>query len=296
MYKAKTTFIHQGRIPTTANALVAMSVYHNDDPHWLAQAVDSISQQTYKQFAFLIVIDGEVSNHIQDVLIDIAQRDERVFLAKNDKNVGLAASMNFAIEWGLDKPFQYFFRMDADDISVDMRLERQIDYLSAHQIVGVLGTALTEINEAGDRVGARVMPASHKQILRVLPRRCSLNHPTVAFRYDIFRKGFRYDASLMNTQDYFLWIKLAQEGFVFRNLKDRLLDFRRVNDFYKRRGLSKSLNEFRARLYAMRALERLTLWNLFYACGVLATRLMPAKVVKLAYKLDRKILERSEKQ
>ncbi|MBU3022097.1 glycosyltransferase [Aestuariibacter sp. A3R04] len=273
-----------------------MSVYHNDVPQWLVQAVNSISRQTYGHFVFLIVIDGEVSKHISDILFELANRDERVFLARNTYNAGLAASMNFAIEWGLDKKFQYFFRMDADDISVNERLEKQIEYLSTHHRVSVLGTALTEINETGDKVGARVMPAFHKQILKVLPRRCSLNHPTVAFRYEIFMKGFRYDDSLMNTQDYFLWIKLAKEGVVFGNLKDRLLDFRRVNDFYKRRGLSKSLNEFRARLYAMRALKKMTLWNLLYACGVLVMRLMPAKLVKLAYKLDRKILERSDRQ
>jgi hypothetical protein len=71
-----------------------------------------------------------------------------------------------------------------------------------------------------------------------------------------------------------------------------LLRFRRVNDFYKRRGLIKSLNEFRARFRAMRWLKRLTPYNLLYACMVLGLRMMPSWVVKMAYKLDRHLLEK----
>lgn len=161
-----------------------------------------------------------------------------------------------------------------------------------HQHVAVLGSGLTEVNEDGNKVGARVMPASHKQIIKMLPRRCTLNHPTVAIRYQVFEKGFRYDAHLKNTQDYFLWIELAKEGFVFRNLKDKLLDFRRVNDFYKRRGLSKSINEFKARFFAMWALKKMSPLNMVYALAVLLLRMMPPQMVKLAYKLDRLLLEK----
>jgi len=293
--KANTTIIHQGAIASDIESLVAMAVYHNDCLAWLQQAVSSVLCQSYQSFIYLIVIDGPVSDEITAFLNDTATNDNRIVLAKNAENVGLAASMNFAIEWGMALSLNYFFRMDADDISLPERLEKQVSFLNNHEKVGVLGAALTEINEAGEKVGARIMPASHAQIVRVLPRRCSMNHPTVAFRYDVFRQGFRYDAELKNTQDYFLWIQLASEGIVFCNLKDRLLEFRRVNNFYKRRGLTKSLNEFRARLFAMRALRRLTPWNLIYASGVLTMRLMPARIVKMAYRMDRKMLEKRNK-
>lgn len=295
MSKANTTIIHQGTIPSDPESLVAMAVYHKDSLAWLEQSVASIINQSYQNFVFLIVIDGDVDDTISAFLSEAATQNPRIVIAQNAENSGLAASMNYAIEWGMALNFSFFFRMDADDVSLPQRLEKQVSYLKGHRQVGVLGTALTEINEHGEKVGARVMPASHAQIVRVLPRRCSVNHPTVAFRYDVFRRGFRYDAELMNTQDYFLWIQLAHEGIMFRNLKERLLEFRRVNNFYKRRGLTKSLNEFRARLYAMRSLGRFTLWNLTYACGVLAMRLMPAKVVKLAYKYDRHMLEKRHK-
>lgn len=285
--------ILHNRFPhSTTPTVVAMSVYHGDNVEWVREAITSIVTQIYRQFVFIIVIDGEIPVKMMNLIKDAAFDDARIVIGQNDSNLGLASSMNHAIEWAMALNPRYFVRMDADDISVPNRLERQISYMEKHQNIAVLGSALQEINEQGVHVGARVMPANHRQITYLLPRRCTLNHPTVVIRFDVFRAGYLYQGELKNTQDYFLWVTLAANGFVFRNLKDRLLKFRRVNDFYKRRGLSKSLNEYRARLYAMKKLRRLTAWNLFYATAVLGLRLMPAKVVKMAYRLDRHLLDR----
>jgi len=269
-----------------------MAVYQADNVKWLREAIDSITKQTYTNFLFVIVIDGPVPQAISGVLNDAVKRDDRIILTQNSHNIGLASCMNAVIDFSMQFKPTFFVRMDADDISEEHRLLRQITYLKRHSNISVLGSALTEINESGFKVGARVMPASHKQIVRILPRRCSLNHPTVVIRYNVFNDGHRYNGDLLNTQDYFFWITLASKGYIFRNLKDRLLKFRRVNNFYKRRGLSKSLNEFKARVYAITKLKQFSPYNFFYACGVLSLRLMPGKIVKLAYKLDRHLLER----
>ncbi|MHC6645966.1 glycosyltransferase [Alteromonas sp. HB246098] len=284
--------IHNENKKKHVESIVAMAVYQADNARWLREAVESITGQTYTDFLFIIVIDGPVPEPITQVLQEAAENDDRIILAQNSQNIGLASSMNSAIDFGLQFDPSYFVRMDADDISEEYRLLRQITYLNRHSNISVLGSALTEINESGKKVGARVMPSSHKQITRILPRRCSLNHPTVVIRYSVFHDGHRYNGDLLNTQDYFFWVSLASQGYIFRNLKDRLLKFRRVNNFYKRRGLSKSLNEFKARIFAITKLKQFSPYNFFYACGVLSLRLMPGKVVKLAYKLDRHLLER----
>lgn len=273
-------------------AIVAMAVYHQDCSEWVNQAIESIRQQIYRDFLFVVVIDGPVSPSLQASIMNHAQDDNRIVVVEGAVNRGLAACMNFAIDWSLSLKPKYFFRMDADDISVPNRLEKQISYLEKHAHVSVLGTGLEEINEQNEKVGARVMPLTNRQITRLLPRRCTINHPTVCIRCKVFIDGYRYDDSLRNTQDYFLWIELASRGYIFCNLKDKLLNFRRVNDFYKRRGLTKSFNEFRARLRAMRLLKRVTAYNLLYACLVLGLRMMPSAVVKMAYKLDRHLLEK----
>lgn len=273
-------------------AIVAMAVYEKDCADWVDQAIVSIRQQTYNDFLYVIVIDGHISPELLAVIMQHAEEDGRLVIIEGSVNRGLATCMNFAIDWSLSLKPQYFFRMDADDISELNRLEKQITYLSKHAHVAILGTGLIEINEQNNQVGARVMPQTNRQITRLLPRRCTINHPTVCIRYKVFTDGYRYDDALQNTQDYFLWIELAAAGYIFCNLKDKLLRFRRVNDFYKRRGLIKSLNEFRARFRAMRWLKRMTPYNLFYACMVLGLRMMPSGVVKMAYKLDRHLLEK----
>ncbi|MFZ8198895.1 glycosyltransferase [Alteromonas portus] len=286
------SILHNDYKKKHVESIVAMAVYQADNAKWLEESIESITSQSYTDFLFIIVIDGPVPDSITQVLNAATKSDDRIVLAQNSHNIGLASSMNSAIDFGLAFKPSFFVRMDADDISEQHRLLRQITYLKKHSNISVLGSALTEINESGMKVGARVMPSSHRQITRILPRRCSLNHPTVVIRYNVFHDGHRYDGDLLNTQDYFFWITLASKGYIFRNLKDRLLKFRRVNNFYKRRGLSKSLNEFKARIYAITKLKQYSPYNFLYACGVLSLRLMPGKVVKLAYKLDRHLLER----
>jgi len=286
-------FIVAPRQAARQPVLVALTTYDNDPEAWLAQAIESVLTQTFTDFALLLVINGPVAASKTSMLLKCAEQDERIVVAQNENNEGLAACMNQAIDWMLGYDcYQFFVRMDADDICHPERLLKQYNFMQSHKKVAILGTALTEIDEAGRKVGSRVMPASNNVIVRMLPRRCTLNHPTVMMRREVFRQGHRYDSQLMNTQDYFLWIELAAAGYEFRNLRERLLEFRRVNDFYKRRGLAKSVNEFKARFQAMRCLHRFTLFNVAYACSVLMLRLMPAQVIKLAYKLDRVLLEK----
>lgn len=286
-------FVSEEPSACASPVLVAMSTYEADKPEWVRHAIESVCEQTYKDFIFLIIVDGSVPAATTAMLLEFANRDPRLLIAQNSQNMGLAACMNLAIDWAVTQPgIAYFFRMDADDACLPERLEKQISFLDKHHDVDVLGTGLTEVNESDTPVGARVMPASHDIIVRMLPRRCTLNHPTVAIRMNIFHDGFRYDARRLNTQDYFLWIELAANGYQFRNLREKLLRFRRVNDFYKRRGLTKSLNEFKARFVAMRKLHRYSVLNTFYALAVLGLRLMPSRIVKWAYKFDRLLLEK----
>jgi glycosyltransferase involved in cell wall biosynthesis len=287
--------------PTDLNAsfetVVGMAVYIEDRLEWVEQAINSVLKQSYQNFVFVIVIDGEINDAIYTYLCDVCRQNSHMVLVLSRSNLGLSSCMNFIVDWILSthQETKYFFRMDADDISNEERFSSQIDYLDKHQNVSVLGCALQEINEVGDVVGKRKLPVNHGDIIKFLPKRCSINHPTVAIRFNVFKDGFRYNEALRNTQDYFLWIELATAGYQFANLGEKLLQFRRVNDFYKRRGLAKSINEFKARFYAMKVLKRYTVGNIVYAFAVLLLRLMPSKIVKLAYKFDRFLLARKVK-
>jgi glycosyltransferase involved in cell wall biosynthesis len=273
-------------------AVVGMAVYHQDRMEWISKAIQSILAQSYTDFVFVIVIDGRVSDDVLTLLMDSQKSDSRIRLVQNKQNLGLSSAMNLVIELTLNVNASYFFRMDADDISLPDRFKTQVTFFEAHPEVSVLGSALTEINEQGDKVGKRSLPTSHSEILRILPKRCAVNHPTVGLRYQIFKDGWRYKEYLKNTQDYFFWADLSAAGYKFANLPQQLLQFRRVNDFYKRRGLGKSFNEFKARFYTMKKIDQYTTGNVVYACSVMILRLMPSQLVKFAYKLDRYLLNK----
>lgn len=272
-----------------------MSVYSEDNQQWLKQSVESILNQNKNDFLFLIVIDGPVSSSTKNYLVSMQQENKNLILFQSQTNLGLSSAMNFIIDYVIeDLPdVKYFFRMDADDVSEENRVYEQVEFLKTNAEISIVGSALEEINEQGVVVGRRHLPRTHELIVDIMPRRCAINHPTVCIKMNVFKQGFRYDSQLRNTQDYFLWIDLCAAGFKFANLKSSLLQFRRVNDFYKRRGLNKSINEFRARWHAMRRLNRTTFKNILYAFLVILARLMPSRLLKLAYRFDRYLMNRA---
>ncbi|MCK8119562.1 glycosyltransferase [Pseudoalteromonas sp. 2CM37A] len=277
-------------LPNKASIVCGMSVYKNDNVEWVQQALESVINQTVAPDLYMIVIDGEVSDCIFDYLLKAAQTYPNVVIVQGLKNQGLSTCMNYIIDSTIALHPKYFFRMDADDICVPTRFEKQIAFLDANPEVDVLGSALWEVDEYGNRAGIRRLPLTHAKLLLAFSRRCPINHPTVAIRYSVFSRGHRYLTNMLNTQDYFFWIALAKDGCKFANVKEPLLHFRRINGFYKRRGRGKSVNEFKARLLAMNSLKQKSLQNYCYALFVLVLRMMPSWIIKVAYKADRFIL------
>ncbi|WP_285164764.1 glycosyltransferase [Shewanella goraebulensis] len=278
-------------LPRNIFSVCGMSVYKMDKLNWVEQAVNSILTQTLSPSLFVIVIDGDVDENISLYLNNIERKNKHVILIHGLKNLGLSTCMNFIIGWTLPLNPTYFFRMDSDDISIPHRFEKQIQLLEKHKDIDVLGSALWEIDADGNKLGMRCLPTKHTVLIKSLSRRCPINHPTVVMRYTIFEKGFRYLKDMRNTEDYFFWITLAHAGFKFANIREPLLNFRRLGYFYERRGRSLSINEFRARLLAMKLLNQRSARNYLYANVVLVLRFMPAPIIKLAYKIDRFLLK-----
>lgn len=279
-----------------SSCIVAMSIYYQDSLVWLKESINSVLAQTYQDFILVIVIDGIIKKETELYLYDLKENNKKIAILSNTKNSGLSYSMNKVINWAQDFDFKYFIRMDADDICFPERFEKQVSFMENNVNVGVLGTSLIEIDEKNKAVGKRLMPENHSVLLKAFARRCPLNHPTVIIRFNIFSTYLNYDPAHHNTQDYFLWIKMASQGIIFANLREPLLKFRRVNGFYKRRGRSKSLNEFKARILAMKLLKKKSIRNFTYAALVFLLRMMPVCIIRLAYKIDRILLHRKGKK
>src|SRR3989338_10709157 len=136
----------------TAKISVIMSVY-NGMPY-LPEAVKSILNQTYKNFEFIIIDDASTDQSTKYLRF---LKDKRIKLIKNSKNLGLAASLNKALKFAKG---EYIARMDADDISLPKRFEKQVKFFKKHPSVDICGTWVNLIDDVGKIIGEKKYPIS----------------------------------------------------------------------------------------------------------------------------------------
>lgn len=264
---------------------VGMSVYHKDKPEKLKVAIDSVLNQTYKNLSLFITVDGPVSDQINRIL-SMYKKDERVVLLVFPQNEGLATRMNNILDIVFEtKMYDYFARMDADDRSVDSRFNLQINYFNNNPEISVLGSDVIEVDENGNNKFTKIMKSQHCSLYRDIIKKCPFNHPTVIFRLSDFKPNIlKYNPRLKNTQDYYLWISLAKNGFKFGNINIPLLYFTVNSDFHNRRGIKKALNDFNARIFAMNELKIWSLTNVIHTFALFLLRVSPVSLKKFIYK------------
>lgn len=262
---------------------VLMSLYNGDVIKHVKEAVESIFNQTYKDFCLFIYLDGLTDKAIIDY-IDELKSNEKVRVVPGLVNRGLAYGLNRLIESALEEGnYRYFARMDADDISTPDRFAMQVNFFTGHPEIAVVGSNCIEINEKGDVLFNKVLPESPEELLAFSFKRSPLIHPSVMFNENVIH-DVKYDDSLKNTQDYFLWVDLQAKGYKLYNIQKYLLKFRMADDFYKRRGVGKIKNEINSRLYAMKKLKGFNFRNVFYLTCLIIMRFSPEFIKKICYK------------
>jgi len=222
---------------------VLMSTYYNDNPIHLKEALDSIFHQTYPPSEVVLVEDGILTKKLYEVLDIYIERYKGIFKrVKINKNSGLGNALNIGLN---NCSFELVARMDSDDICVRDRFEKQYNFLINNPNVAVLGTIVEEFNKKiGDLSILRKSPCDYLKILKYSKFRNPFNHPTVMFRKNMILKADSYE-SVPFFEDYYLWIKLLNNGVLIQNLNEPLLYFRIGNDLISRRsGFRYLKNEF----------------------------------------------------
>lgn len=195
-----------------------LMIVRNQDKYIL-DSVNSILNQTYKDFEFIIFDDYSL-DHTTDILRKV--KDNRIKLFINKKRLGLTKSLNI----GLSKcKGEYVARMDGDDISEKNRLKEQISFLNTHSKVGVIGSCVKTIDEQGNITGLQKFPHLDKQIRDKLTYFNPFRHSTVIFRKNLIDAYGSYDISLDGAEDYDLWLRFAKYT-KFHNLGEALLKYR----------------------------------------------------------------------
>lgn len=216
---------------------VAMSVYKKDNEKWFDKALESITNQTINPNEIILVIDGPISNSIQNIInkyTDICYNKKIIFktiyLAINK---GLGNALKLALE---NCTHEIVARMDSDDIAVSTRFEQQLNILSKHPEIDILGGDILEfIDNNKDKTFKRIVPITDSKIKQYLKKRCPFNHMTVMYRKSSVLNVGSYMDIFWN-EDYFLWIRMAEKKCIMANTGTILVKVRINKDMYKRRG------------------------------------------------------------
>jgi glycosyltransferase involved in cell wall biosynthesis len=205
---------------TSAPTVSVLMPVHNG-AQFLRESIDSILNQTFTDFEFLIIDDGSTD---ETTNIIASYTDPRIKNHRLEKNVGLPAALNSGLSLAKGT---YIARMDADDISTRGRLETQVNFLNTHEEIGVVGSWARVFGTTSSYVWKN--PKKPEDIKALLPFSCCLLHPTVMLRKSILEKNsLKYNEDFLSAQDYELWSKLWQRT-EFANVPQVLLHYR-VND------------------------------------------------------------------
>lgn len=261
---------------------VIMSTYVREKPEYLDAALNSIwTEQSRKPDEIILVEDGPLTPDLYSI-IDKWQDiiSDAMIIIKNERNMGLAASLNKGIEQahGL-----LIARMDSDDISCPERFMLQEKFMAEHPEVSILGGAIREFCDNGTLDNIRQYPQNIEQVMATLHKASPLAHPTVMFRRDVFDQGLRYSTRHYLCEDITLWFDAIRNKHTINNMPDIILHFRRNDSVIRRRSSEKAWSEFCAYNEGIRSVFGIMTTRYMYSAMRLAFRLMPTTVIKKIY-------------
>jgi glycosyltransferase involved in cell wall biosynthesis len=228
---------------------VVMPVYNGEE--FLSEAVESILNQKYQNFEFIIINDGSTDGTLS-IIKEFQAKDERIVLIDRE-NKGIIHSLNEGIEKSKGK---YIARMDADDISMLSRFEKQVE-LMKNESLDICGGHYLLIDKKGRIDGLSTVPISHDLCGMTMIFQVPFPHPGV-----MIRKVFLINTSLMygqskykTAEDLDLWVRMFLLGARFGNVDSVVIKYRVLNNSLSKINFSKLQKDGRA-ITSMFWLER----------------------------------------
>ncbi len=198
---------------------VLMPVYNTEK--YVAEAVESVLNQTFNNFEFLIIDDGSSDNSLT-ILKQYAEQDQRIRLVSRP-NTGYVVALNEMLQLAQGK---YVARMDSDDVALPERFSRQVDFLESNSNVVCVGGSFELIDEKGRLLTRLELPQSNVEIQKlILAGHTSICHPCAMIRQKALIEFGGYNEAMLPTEDLDLWLRLGEVG-ALANLKDTVLKYR----------------------------------------------------------------------
>lgn len=259
---------------------VIMGVYNGAET--VSSAIESILNQTFRDFEFIICNDCSTDN-TPEIIKEYKKLDQRIFFLTNQINSGLAYSLNKCIEIACG---EYIARMDADDISLADRFEKQVRFLDGNPHIDLISGNVHLFDENGIW-GLRT---SKKNITKkILYRRNPIIHPTVMMRTGMVKKVGGYAASkdTLRIEDFDLWCRIYSQGYLAYNTGDFLLNYRESHNFFEK-------TSYRSRIGAYRITKKwrkklgLPFYYEIYAYRHLMVGLIPRSLLRIYHRIKDK--------
>lgn len=214
---------------------VIMSVFNGSK--FLAESIQSILDQTFKEFEFIIINDGSTDNSL-DIIRSFESADSRIKVISK-LNEGLAKSLNTAIS--ISKG-EYIARMDADDISYKNRLEKQYEFMQKNKSIDLCGCSMDIIDELGNVTSEKIQASNNHEILKKRFFQSPILHITFFGKKLFFLKNNGYREEFKYAQDYDLVMRGIDAGAKICNIKHKLVQYR---DYRQKIEPEKFIQQFR---------------------------------------------------
>ena len=186
---------------------------------YISEAIDSILNQTFTDFEFIIINDGSTDKTAEIVK---SYKDDRIIFLDNEENKGIVYTLNKGLEISTGT---YIVRMDADDISLENRIEKQVDFMEKNLDTGVLGSSIKMFGEGIQSTIVSYATDSNMIKANLIFHSC-LAHPSVIIRKSVLNDyKLKYDSDYHGREDFKLWWDISEVSKI-NSLSDVLLCYR----------------------------------------------------------------------
>lgn len=213
---------------------VLMSLYKNEKPAYLVQALDSVIDQTVKPAEIVMVKDGLLTEELDGILEEYCGKYPGLFkIVSFEKNRGLGMALRDGV---LQCSYELIARMDTDDICKPERFEKQLALLSKKPEISLVGTCTEEFLDDVNNPETRTkLPLKHKEIVAFAKKRNPFRHNAVMLKKNAVINSGNYRRFLL-FEDYDLWVRMIIAGYKTENLSDFLVCTRENLAMFERRG------------------------------------------------------------
>ena len=237
----------------------------------LQEALDSLYAQTYQDFEIILCDDGS-KDKTYEVALENQRKHDNIVLLRNEQNLGLNVTLNKCLAAAEG---EYIARMDGDDISLPTRFEKQVKFLDEHPEYAIVSTPMIHFDENGEIFRGKVCEGEAKK--EMFNYGSPFCHAPCMVRREAFNavEGYAVHPRLLRIEDYDLWRRLYEKGYIGYNLSEHLYMMRDDKNAFKRRTLRARCNGIYAHWLAYRGLKLSLFLFLRYSAEVLILGVMP---------------------